>query len=426
MERVNPPSKARQSRQRAAIACRWCNSKRIKCDAASGSLPCANCKRTGRKCTLIDSRRGQRRPKTLPSISTVLLDQSQGRTSSQDASIGIRDPVASVLWPNVSNEGKSNVHFRQTHEIHTPIRATPPDPQLSTGKDQELPHTQGHFVIPKSSICLELFRVYFTYVAPQYPIIDREAFIHGYAIPQRPPSWLLLQAILFAAAGHCEETLLKEAGFESRSEARLAFFQRAKALFDADHEKDKITIIQSVFLMSFWWASPVDSKDAWHWLGIAINLALAIGLHRSPATKASNLPLKTICLRKRLWWSLYTEDKHVAAAFGRPVRLRLCDCHVKPLEMADFDGMPFGFGDTFTTNMPRAIRAYPICLASLSKIAELIVEKTQKSSEPPADFPALCDGMIQIWEGGLMEQLQLSHVDASDTIWPSMINIAAW
>lgn len=296
---------------------------------------------------------------------------------------------------------------------------------------KQLPHenhdvlrSQNSFDIPKCNICLSLFKTFFEYVAPHYPIIDRRSFIVEYAIPRRPPSWLLLQAVIFMAAGHCDEALLKDAGFESRHHARMIFFKRAKALYDADYERDKVTIIQAVFLMSFWWADPSDPKDTWHWLGIAINLALSIGMHRS--TKGLGMSLRQRRLWRRIWWSLFAEDKHAAAALGRPVHIRLSDCNVEPLQISDFCREPFGFGENFSEDLPKVVVAYPIFLSSLSKILERFVEK------PPPTFPSyntwleLCEGMLQVWEGGLSEYLHLDHPESDNTIWPGMLHIAMW
>ena len=94
--------------------------------------------------------------------------------------------------------------------------------------------------------------------------------------------------------------------------------------------------------------------------------------------------------------------------------------------MADFEGEFFGFSESLDLDLPRLVKAYPVCLTSLSKIAELIIEKSQQASEPSQKLPELCDGMIKVWEGGLMELLQLDHLDTSDTVWPNMIHIAVW
>ena len=458
----------------------------MKCDAARFGVPCSNCRRTGRECKLIESRRGKKKSKAAANTTAVAAEEhnvqvvfqntpkpDRGDATSTGAADDLGDydnnvnssqardePDRELVTGHVNRrlqeqtEGPESLHaeileapntspphmvtnpggpeqiLNFTHLLHQrqpdqlPTDAVGSRFLGATQKEKDLLQLQNVFEIPNSHVCVELFRAYFTHVAPHYPIIDRSNFIFLYAIPQRPPSWLLLQSVLFMAAGHCDEHLLKEAGFISRYDARVTLFNRAKALFDADHEKDKFTIIQAVFLMSFWWATPTDSKDAWHWLGIAISLALKIGMHRSK--KDSGMPPKAQRLWKRLWWSLYTEDKHVAASLDRPVRLRLSDCDVEPLESTDFEGEGFGFGDNFKIGLPKAIMAYPICLTSLSKILERIIETSQQTAWNRENSPDLCDGMIQVWESGLMELLQLDRPDTSDTIWPSMIHIAAW
>jgi hypothetical protein len=41
-------------------------------------------------------------------------------------------------------------------------------------------------------------------------------------------------------------------------------------------------------------------------------------------------------LRKRIWWTLYTRDRSVAAAFGRPIHINTDDCTVGELTVTDF------------------------------------------------------------------------------------------
>jgi len=74
-------------------------------------------------------------------------------------------------------------------------------PEKKSKDGRSLLQLQGAFDVPNSYICLELFKTYFEHVAPHYPIIDRSLFLIQYAIPQSPPSWLLLQAVLFMVSG---------------------------------------------------------------------------------------------------------------------------------------------------------------------------------------------------------------------------------
>ena len=501
MEESNPPYTTRK-RQRASIACQSCNSRRVKCNAATVGSPCSNCQCTGRDCQLIKSKRGKRKSKSkilakegireeqgVPRASDgpangdplgrriQQVPDSDDNTNSLDGATnehypsidgertgyeenprdGANGPGHEMLYAQtlevdesptkrrfmkpggqVSHLGET---FNLTYVLHQtrseneePEEKRPLHYQLPTDvvdldagakhREKDLLQLQNAFDTPKSNVCLELFKAYFEKVAPQYPIIDRSLFLFQYAIPQRPQSWLLLQAVLFMAAGHCDEDILKEAGFESRYDARLTLFKRTKALYDAEYEEDKVTIVQAVFLMSFWWATPIDSKDTWHWLGIAISLALTIGMHRS--TKDPNMSLKNQRLWKRIWGSLFTEDKHAAAALGRPARIRLSDCDVEKLETADFEGELYGFGDTFTMDLPKVVLCYPICLSSLSMIVERIIEKPSLTSASHNNSFELCEATLQVWEARLSEFLHLDHPESGNTVWPSMLHIAAW
>jgi len=238
------------------------------------------------------------------------------------------------------------------------------------------PPVQDAYKLPPADVVLDLFAAYFAYFHPYYPVVHRTCFALRYQRLDQPPAHLLLlQSVLFAAAGHCKMDVIHRAGYQSRYDARLALFRRAKALYDADHETDKVTLVQSLFLMSFWWNKSTDQKDTWHWLGNAISLAVTIGMHR--CTQGSALSAEDQKLWKRIWWFLYTEDKHAAAALGRPVHVRSSDCDIGPLEMTDLeethesivDSRVFGY-------VERSHMQYAVAICRLAGIVEKIIESS--------------------------------------------------
>ena len=45
-------------------------------------------------------------------------------------------------------------------------------------------------------------------------------------------------------------------------------------------ENDKLVLVQSALLLSFWFDDAEDIKQSWYWTGIAFGIAQALGLHR--------------------------------------------------------------------------------------------------------------------------------------------------
>jgi hypothetical protein len=95
-------------------------------------------------------------------------------------------------------------------------------------------------------------------------------------------------------------------------------------LYDSNYETDKITLIQSVFLMSHWYTTSDDRDGPWHWNGIAIGLAHTIGLHRLPVP-ASQDSRGIRPFWRRLWWSIYCREAWLSLGQGRPMRVSLDD-----------------------------------------------------------------------------------------------------
>ena len=146
-------------------------------------------------------------------------------------------------------------------------------------EDVEVLRVRGAFTLPESSISDLLIQTFFESVYPAFPIFDREEFTQFYELGQ--VSILVLNAIYLIASTLCDEDVLHKGGFENRNVARKVFLKRAKALYDADWETNKVTLVQATFLMSFLWNGSTDEKDMWHWLGIAISIAQAKGMHRT-------------------------------------------------------------------------------------------------------------------------------------------------
>lgn len=221
--------------------------------------------------------------------------------------------------------------------IVLPQYIKPISPRIMT-EDLDYLQRKGAFLIPDTGLRNELLRCYVQYVHPYLPLIDLQDFLT--TIERNQPSdtisLLLFQAVMFAATAYIDMRYLIAQGYMTRKAARKSFFQRVKLLYDFDYEVDRVTVVQAVLLMTYWYENPDDPKDVWHWLGVAISVARTIGLN-CDTSNASLMSLQQRRLWKRIWWSCFMRDRLIAIGMRRPMRINNGDFDVPMLELSDFE-----------------------------------------------------------------------------------------
>ncbi|KAM0741899.1 hypothetical protein ACQRIT_002076 [Beauveria bassiana] len=377
-------------RQRASRACETCHARKVRCDAASLGVPCTNCVAFQIECRIPNPKRkkaqsnagqtskdsdsdrgdGDERSQTGTSISSAtypqpptvshsiegtpltLLTEAQSRKQDIDTGTYLnmvmkpkftRAPITEagrVAYLGESSNLTLLVHDRQgsADVVHYPL---PENVRGSRARLTELDnveidilHQRGAFLLPPRSLCDELIDSYFKWVHPIVPVVNRARFMKQYRDPKNPPSLLLLQAVLLAGTRVCSNQQLMDAN-GSTTPAALTFYKRAKALYDANYEDDRVTIVQSVLLMGWYWEGPEDvTKNVFYWSRVATIVAQGSGMHRS--VEQSQLSKSDKRLWKRIWWTLFTRDRSVAVALGRPVGINLDDSDVEMLTEDDF------------------------------------------------------------------------------------------
>jgi hypothetical protein len=103
-------------------------------------------------------------------------------------------------------------------------------------------------------------------------------------------------------------------------------------LYDFGYEQEEIALIQTFLLLSYWFETPNDEKNTWHWLALATSLCQVSGFHHNPEKLRHREHLK-----KRIWWSCFMRDRLVALATKSPTRIKFEDCDVPMLTMEDFE-----------------------------------------------------------------------------------------
>ncbi|KAI9044266.1 CeGAL family transcription factor [Aspergillus affinis] len=368
-------------RQRASRACE------VRCDAASLGVPCTNCVAFSIECKIPTPKRkkNQTKPKEVDgseerSEPPEPKQETPARDSGKDA-FGYRNnqivdgmPSQAVSETEAVQEAHLNNAYAQfmkpkfarapikeagrvaylgessnlsllvqdrhgtTDVVHYPL---PPNMRGSRSRVTELDnleldilHQRGAFLLPPKPLCDELVDAYFQWVAPVVPIVNRSRFMRHYRDPKNPPSLLLLQAILLAGSRVCTNPQLMDAN-GSTTPAAMTFYKRAKALYDANYEDDRVTIVQALVLLGWYWEGPEDvTKNVFYWTRVAMVVAQGSGMHRSVESSQLTKPDKR--LWKRIWWTLFTRDRSVAVALGRPIGINTDDSDVGMLTEDDF------------------------------------------------------------------------------------------
>ncbi|KAJ5099094.1 hypothetical protein N7532_006095 [Penicillium argentinense] len=380
---------SRPVKRRASKACCCCRARKVRCDVVENGSPCTNCRLDQVECIVTESKRRKKSraeveapsqspeaseenplrlgdmhglpdmAPTSPSQASVDIDHGQHMPhllyQSQAHRIGSDDRYRRRMAPNPavpSSMPLANATL-QIQQLLDPNFGSPraasgflPDyirglPARLQKEDIDYLAAKGALSIPDVTLRNELLKAYVHYVHTYMPLLDLEEFLQ--TIVQNDGihriSLLLFQAVMFAGMAFVDMKHLQAAGYQTRKAARKIFFQRARLLYDFDYEVDRISLVQSLLLMTYWYETPDDQKDTWHWMGVSLSLAHTIGLHRDPGN--SRMDLRRQRMWKRIWWSTYTRDRLIALGMRRPMRVKDDDCDVPMLTLDDFEFQSF-------------------------------------------------------------------------------------
>ncbi|KAJ1978330.1 hypothetical protein H4R35_001949 [Dimargaris xerosporica] len=209
-------------------------------------------------------------------------------------------------------------------------------------------------------------KAYFKYIHPYIPLLHKQAFLDDIRNNNRHPPALLMNAIYAVSSSyvsfeHQEPGKLGRPLMGSSGTNKMldlirpgdVFFDRARRLLNQEYMRGSVTTIQSLLLMALY-QQQQGSITSWMYTGMAIRLAIDLGLHRyvenpvpiSPlwnrpdisnqssskptSENAGITPTMTDCMleleiRRRTWWMCYTADRLLSAGLGRPTMIHDAD-----------------------------------------------------------------------------------------------------
>ncbi|KAJ5678563.1 uncharacterized protein N7477_004196 [Penicillium maclennaniae] len=331
--------------KRSARACSGCRLRKVRCDVTKRGFPCTNCQSYHMPCTIPVDRRGklataaekEKVGATTPSDNELLTESQLGGCMNRTPDYWNHvDVIASDALDDTRPLEDGTINWR----LLLPEYARPLSLAI-TREDCSVLLQKGAFDIPEARIRDELLRSYIQFVHPALPILNLENFLMvidtsytgGMGI-----SFLLFQAVIFAATTFESEESLAREGFQNQREARKTRFDRVRMLYSFGCEDDRVTVLQTLLLMTYWDNKSDDLHDAWYFVGEATKIWRSI--KTEPKSLEAELKRQKPELWKRISWSLYIRDRLVAIYTRQPFHINEADFRTPLLNLSDFEVGP--------------------------------------------------------------------------------------
>ncbi|KAH9951803.1 fungal-specific transcription factor domain-containing protein [Amylocystis lapponica] len=251
------------------------------------------------------------------------------------------------------------------------------------GKVRALPSPE-EVEYPERDLADKLVDAYFTRFHFLMPVLDKPSFMlkyrylmdhrHDAALAQTQTAFIALVCAVFAvAARFVDDIRLSKADNLDDAGMGMVYYERALILHYISHASTQIEHVQCFLLMSSFLCSVNCLPQAWLLVGQAVRTGQDIGLHRSPRRLLINAVEKET--RRKVWWGVYTLDRMLALALGRPLAIEDSDCDVElPLEIDDENLPEYFAGATMSRTTPSLMKGF-VELCSLYKIAGQVLRQ---------------------------------------------------
>ncbi|EKJ77435.1 hypothetical protein FPSE_02308 [Fusarium pseudograminearum CS3096] len=320
------------TRKRVSRACNLCRARKVRCIIENPTDPCVNCRHNDKVCTFkrrhgIVSSTPQLRPNgPLPPRPT---DTNKPIEPSFQQPLPITPttipPPASIAssssFPDSSaSQNVATLSGQPCHPDYAFLQV--PDTKDLLPQDLAFLVSQGCFIVPQRAALDDFLRQYFLHVHPMLPILNEKDFWLSYNSVDSDVEYqmpmLVLQGVLFISSGFVSAETIKMLGFPDVHQAKLAFYRRAKLLYDFSCEKSCIAIAQASLLLAHTHLIPrciAGNKPLGSiWLGIAISYARVAKAHCYSSLRPSRdtevaKVQKARNTLKRLWWCCIICDR---------------------------------------------------------------------------------------------------------------------
>ncbi|KAI0356597.1 hypothetical protein OH77DRAFT_1520108 [Trametes cingulata] len=264
------------------------------------------------------------------------------------------------------------------------------------GKVRALPQPE-EVEYPERDLADKLVDAYFARFHFLMPVLDKPEFMRRYtylmdhtndaSFIRNHTAFVASVCAVFAVASRfVDDPRLTK--FDNLDDAGMGmvYYERALILHHISYPTIQVEHVQCFLLMSSFLCSVNCLPQAWLLVGQAVRAAQDIGLHRSPR-RLLITPIEKET-RRKIWWGVYTLDRMLALALGRPLAIEDADCDVEiPVELDDELLQRYFQGEQMPQGQISLMRGF-IELIELYKIAGRVLrevyalDKTKDTLEP--------------------------------------------
>ncbi|KAJ4472260.1 putative fungal-specific transcription factor [Lentinula aciculospora] len=227
------------------------------------------------------------------------------------------------------------------------------------GKVRALPGPE-EVEYPERDLADKLVNAYFSRFHFLMPVIDKPSFLQQYhnimnnqqnhALVREETAFIsLIFAVFACAANIVQDDRLAMNGRTDEGGMGMVYYERSLILQYISHANTQTAHVQCFILLSSFLCSVNCLPQAWILVGQAVRTGQDLGLHRSPRRLVlSPIEIET---RRKIWWGVYTLDRMLAVALGRPLGINDSDCDVEyPIDVDDDDLPEYYSGSPMVKN----------------------------------------------------------------------------
>jgi hypothetical protein len=193
--------------------------------------------------------------------------------------------------------------------------------------------------VPDEDMANKLQEAYFCHRWPSLPFLHKPTFIGRHFKPvlqlgdKADRVSLFLTYMVFAVGSidirHHQRHLV--------TQSHLDYFKTATSFYLSGFiANNNLETIQGLLLMAQFAINEPQSLNAWMVSGLAMRLAIDLGLHRKVRPSAYSVFESE--MRKRVFWAAYAVDRNICIALGRPLGIQDNEINVElPLPWSDDD-----------------------------------------------------------------------------------------